>query len=284
MALAAVANLYSGPNRTGSSMFAGLGVGDRYSLITEGELSAARLLNSVESGTMSTGTSNLNLVLFDHGDFSGDFTQLSMSRDEAGTFWTGGPTHSALLIASNAQGTSEHRLSFEQLFRGKWDSFLDQQLAGKEVSREGEPTLSWRMFPNGDQAGDQYLSAGQTYLHIEQELHVHMPWYWPDYMARMEYWVELYAAKGQLQAWVAAWYVWVESGAKSGKIFDQLAPEVEAGMSALQTQLNKELALTALLDPTDVYLLPGTQLTSVETGPAYQGNTNNDVTIVVVSR
>jgi hypothetical protein len=283
MALAAVVQLYSGPQQTGSSYLSGLGVGERYGLITHSELASAKLLNSVESGTLDTSDMNLNLILFDKGDYGGNFTQLSIGREEDGTFWTGGPSQSALVVASNNANTTETRLSFVALFQSKWDSFLDQTLQGTKASRDGEPILTWRMFPNGDQAGDQYLSSDQTYLHIQQELLITMPWYWSNYHAVMHYWIELYAQNSQLQAWIAAWYVSVDSGAKSGKIFNQLAPEVESGMSTLQTQLNQNLAITAALKPTDVYLLPGTQLTSIGDGPAYQGNTSNDVTIVIVS-
>jgi len=282
MSIAAAAQLYSEPGLNGTSLLAGLGAGQRYAIITQSDLASADLLNSVDSGSLDTSNADLNLVLFGNADYSGPFAQMSMPHGDDGTFWASSSTQSALLIASNQSGTQEERLSFTSVFQSQWDSFLDHTLQGTQVSRVGEPLLTWRMFPNGDQPGDQYLNANQTYLHIQQELLITLPWYWPNYHAVMAYWVELSAQDGQLTAWVAAWYLDVDSGEKHSKIQNQLAPKVQDGMSSLQTQLSQQLAIAALLNPTDVYLLPGTQLSPIELGPAFIGNTDDDVTIVIV--
>jgi hypothetical protein len=293
MAIGAAAQLYSDPGMKGSSLLTGLAAGERYGLLNYGDLDSAGLLWSVRSGTMDSSDSNLNVVLFDNEDFDGNFLQLSIGReDHDATFEdSGNNTWSVLLIASNQAGTTETRASFVNLFRSKWDSLLDKLLQGTQLSREGEPTLTWRMFPvyppsegyQYYQNGDQFLSSDLTYLHIQQELLVTLPWYWSNYNALVDYYIQLFVAGNQVQASVAAWYLTVDPGAKSSKIWNLLAPQVQSGMNALQSQLNNELAFTSALNPTDVYLLPGTQLTSLGAGPALVGNTFNDVTIVVVS-
>jgi hypothetical protein len=290
MAIAAVVQIDSGPGQTGSSLTTGLGVGERYGLVTLGDLLSGGVFYSLRSGRMDSSTSNLNLVLCDMQDFDGNFIQLSVGReDHTASFEVNGSSAwSALVIASNQAGTTETRISFASFFRSKWDAFLDKRLNGTQLSREGEPTLTWRMFPVypptlGDQyyqPGDQYLSSDQTYLHIQQELLVTLPWYWSNYNAVMDYYVELFVKDGQLQASVAAWYLSVDPGAKSTKIWNMVAPHIKSGMAALQSQLNTEIAG---IKASDVYLLPGTQLSSLGAGPALVGNTLNDVTIVVVS-
>lgn len=280
MTLLALTTEFSGPNETGSSMVFGLGAGDRYNQATHDYLDSRGLLDSIASGTMSCTQADLNLICFSNSDYTGSFFQLSKAAGGEATFWHTGPAQSALLIASNNHGTNEHRFSFAGTFQGEWDTIVDQQLEGKSVSRDVEPLLTWRMFPTDD----QWLTSGQTYLRIHQPLHVHLPWYWPDYQASMDYHVVLFVnSDGHLRAWVADWECWVESGAKHDKIINQLAPEVNAGMQPLQDKVDAQLSATDALGPfKDVYYLPGKQTMSVENA-GFGGNTADDITIVVVS-
>ncbi|MFC5742163.1 hypothetical protein [Dyella tabacisoli] len=280
MSLYALATLFNGPNQTGSSRMLGLGASDRYRPDGPIDLLTAGLYNFVTSGSLICSDADLNLVLFQNDDFSGSFFQLSKSRDSGNaSYWHTGPAASALVIASNRRNTTETRLSYSDLFRGEWDSFLDGKLAGTAVSREGEPLLTWRMFPTND----QWLDAGRTYLRIHQPLHVHLDW-WPDYSASMDYHLVLYVdGNHHLRCWVADWECWVDGGAKNGRIHSSLDPQVAAGMPELQNQINGRLSqLDGLGAVKDVYYLPGRQLASIGTG-TLGGNTSDDVTIVVVS-
>lgn len=279
MSLLALTTLFSGPSETGASMLFGLGAGNRYNNLTHDRLNAQGLLDSVASGTMICTSADLNLILFENSDYTGRFYQLSKSAGGQATFWHTGPAQSALLIASNNQGTSEHRLSFVNTFRTEWDSIVDQQLEGTSVTRDVEPLLTWRMFP----VGDQWLSEGQVYLRIHQPLHVHLPWYWPDYQGWMDYHIVLFVdGDGHLRAWVADWECNVDSGAKHDKILNQLAPQVSAGMQPLQDRVNAQLTATDALGPfTDVYYLPDEQITPIENA-GFGGDTGTDITIVVV--
>jgi hypothetical protein len=278
VSLLAAAWLYSGPGETGSFDLTGLGTGDRYAPIGDGELASRGLVNSVASATLDCTQADINLAIFSNPDYTGSFVQLSKAAGGEQDYWHSGPAQSALLMASNNQGHSEDRVSFQDLFRAEWDNFLDQKLSGTNVSREGYPLLTWQMFPQND----RWLSPDDIYLRIHQPLHITMPWYWSDYSASVDYNVLLFVdGSGLLNAWVADYEWWVEPGAKAGKIGDQLDPEARAGMSALQTEINNKLALADLAGPfSDVYLLPGSQLEPVGT-TVFFGDTSTDVTIVL---
>ncbi|MEO7143303.1 MAG: hypothetical protein ABI165_07335 [Bryobacteraceae bacterium] len=279
MSLLATALLYSGPNQTGASLLTGIGSGDRYGLIPNSLLSSRGLIDSIASGRLDCSAADLNLVMFHNNDYTGQFFQISLSGTQGETtFWHTGQVNSALLIASNNSGANEHRIGFVGIFRAEWDSFLDHQLQGSQVTRDVDPLLTWQMFP----ASDQWLSSNLTYLRIHQPLHVHMPWYWPDYQASVDYNVELYVTSdNHLRAWVADYEWWVESGAKSGQIGAKLDPQARAGMSALQTELNQKLTETDLFGAVKaVYYLPDRQLSPIGTG-TFGGDTGNDITIVI---
>jgi len=204
---------------------------------------------------------------------------MSDARSAGASLWnTTGHAGSMLLVASKKPGKSETRISFREQFLTQWDTFLDDKLSGTQASRVGDPTLTWEMFP----ANISYLNPGLTYLKIYQPLHISMPWYWPDYSASMTYHIYLYIdGNHHLRGWGARWECWVEGGAKNGKIHDSLDPQVAAGLSALQDKVNAQFQLLDLLGPlSDVYYLPGNQVTDVATGSAI-GHTTDDITIVV---
>ena len=280
MSLYALATLFNGPNQTGSSRLLGLGGSDRYRPDGAADLQSAGLYNDVASGQLICNDADLNLIVFQNADFSGGFFQLSKNRGAGtATYWHTGSAASAMLIASNRRNTHETRLSYATLFRGQWDTFLDTKLAGTAVSREGEPLLTWRMFPSDD----PWLDPAHTYLRIHQPLHVSIDW-WPDYSASMDYHIVLYVnGDHHLRCWVADWECWVEGGAKNGRIHSELDPQVAAGMGDLQNQVNAQLrSLDGAGAISDVYYLPGSQLAPIGTG-TFGGNTSDDVTIVVVT-
>jgi hypothetical protein len=281
MSLLGAAWLYSGPNQTGSSLLAGLGVQDRYGQIRNSDLSANGLINSVASGNMTCHEADLNLILFSNSDYTGSFFQISLSRDDGNSgYWHTGTAQSALVIASRNLGVNERRVSLHDTLHDAWVNFLDAKLQGTSVSRDVDPLLTWQMFPTND----QWLASNLVYLRVHQPLHVHMPWYWPDYQASMDYNIVLLIdGDGHLRAWVADWECWVESGAKSGQVYNQLSPQVASGMQPLQDQLNQKLTITDLLGPIKgVFYLPGKQLNPIGTA-VLGGNTSDDITICIQS-
>ena len=277
MSLLALATLWSGPNQTGSVMAFGLGVGDRYNHVTHDQLSSHGLLDSVASGTLSCNKADLNLILFDKSGYAGGFWQVTSVAGENAGYWHTGPARSVLLIASRNEASKETRLSFRGTFQKQWDTIVDEQLKGSPASRDGEPLLTWRMFP----VDNKWLSSTQAYLRIHQSLDIDVP-YWSDYNGWMDYHIVLYVdGGGHVRAWVAAWECNVDSGAKHDKIMDKLAPKVKAGMQPLQDAINANLVAFDGAGPfTDVYYLPGAQVTPV-TDTLYS-HTHTDITIVVV--
>ncbi len=280
MSLEFAGYLHSGDNRTGQLMLVGVGTNDRYNRISASQLTGAGLYSNIHSVELvTTQEADGNLVLLKNDDFSGAFAQVSDAKSAGDVWWSSsGHIASIILIAGNRQGKQENRISFHDQFFNKWTTFLDAKLQGSQASREGDPTLTWEMFPQGI----SYLDPNLAYLKIYQPLHIHMPWYWSDYAASMTYHIYLYVTGDRhLRAWGARWAYWVESGAKSGKIGSELEPQVRDGLSALQDQVNQQLALTDLLGPiTDVYYLPGKQLERIGTGGVI-GATTDDVTIVL---
>jgi hypothetical protein len=280
MSLEFVGFLFSQDNRQGQSLLVGVGHGDRYNPIRSDTLHNRGLYANIHSVELDTTVeADGNIVLLQNDDFSGSFFQMSDAPSQGDEWWhTWGHVGSVLLVASSKQGSSETRLSFRDQFLNQWDSFLDAKLQGGRASREGDPTLTWEMFP----ANVSYLDSNLAYLKIYQPLHIHMPWYWSDYAASLTYHIYLYVnGDHHVRVWGARWAYWVEGGLKSGKIADQLEPQVKAGLSALQDQLNQQFAgLDALGTVSDVYYLPGRQTESLGTG-ALTGNTNDDITIVI---
>lgn len=279
MSLEFVGFLFSQDNRQGQSMLVGVGGSDRYNRISADTLQNQGLYANIHSVELhTTDEADGNIVLLQNDDYSGAFVQVADARSQ-GDFWRpiSGHIGSGLLIASNKKGNKETRVSFRDRFLDQWDTLLDAKLQGSQASREGEPTLTWEMFP----ANVSYLDYTLTYLKIYQPLHIHLSW-WPDYAASMTYHVYLYVDGNQhVRARGVRWAYWVESGAKRGKIADKLGPQVKDGLSSLQDQLDQQLTLLDLLGPvSDVYYLPGRQLEPLGTN-AIVGNTNDDITIVI---
>jgi hypothetical protein len=279
MALEFSGTLFAG-NFTGPSLLVGVGHNDRYNPITADTLTSFSLYANIHSADIiTTAEASGSIVCLKNDDFSGPFAQVSDagSGGEA-DFTLSGYIGSVLLIASDKQGKKETRVSFREQFLAAWDDFLDKKLAGGSASREGEPTLTWEMFP----ASVSFLDPNQTYLKIYQPLHIHTPWPFSDYAASMTYHIVLFIDGSQhVRAWGARWACWVESGIKHDHILGELSPQVRDGLSDLQDQANAKLAVLDLLGPlSDVYYLPGQQTTDIGTG-VLTGNTSDDVTIVL---
>lgn len=280
MPLAMTGVLFRRDNRSGQSMFVGMGTKDRYNGIRPYLLQSRGLYPTIESVELfGTSFCDSNIVLLKNGDFSGSFAQVSLARSTGTTWWdTWGTIHSTLLIGSARWRNREIRFSFRDRFYDRWVEFLDRRLAGSRASREGGPTLTWEMLPDNV----AHLDSRLAYLKVFQPLHISMPWYWADYAASMTYHIYLYVTgDGKIRAHGARWAYWVESGAKAGRIGSELGPQVRDGLGTLQQELNATLrSFDDLVRATDVYLLPGYQVSPIGTA-GMTGNTIDDVTIVI---
>ena len=174
---------------------------------------------------VTTAEADGNLVFLKNDDFSGAFAQVSDAASTGDAWWNiNGHIGSVISVAGNKKGKKETRLSFRDQFLNQWETFLDGKLAGSRASRQGEPTLTWEMFP----VGISSLDPNHTYLKIYQPLHISMPWPFSDYAASMTYHIQLFVdGNHHLRAWGQRWAWWVESGIKSGHIGDSLGPQVQ---------------------------------------------------------
>lgn len=286
MSLSALASVYSGSDRTGTMALYGVGTNQRYHEITSDELEA-RGLHAAISSTEIFGSASADPTLIFFGfpglpgwaylpDYVGNFVQLTNATSSAqltnlSTHGFNNVTRSALLVATNRAG--ELRLSFRDLFLDQWRDTLDDVLSGG-AKRKGSPTLTWEMFPKGV----SHLNPGRQYLRIKQDLDIEIDW-WPDYVAWIQYHVRLFVnSSGNPRGTVARWEYWIEGGAKSDDIAEQLEPAVINGMNTLNDALTARLSGFDGFGLNDIYLLPGRQLAAA---PVVTGTTLDDVTIVV---
>ena len=286
MALSAVCSLFSGADQTGTAAIYGVGTAQRYHEVTANELISRGLHRAVSSCTVfGSGNADPALILFGlpglpgafpWPDYTGSFVQLTNSGSSAqnvnmSTHAFNDVARSGLLVATARAG--ELRFSFRDLFLNTWKDTLDDVLSGG-AKRNGDPTLTWEMFPKST----SFLQAGRTYLRIRQNLDIEIDW-WPDYEAWIQYHIFLYInSGGNPRGAVHRWEYWVEGGAKSDDIAEQLEPAVIDGMDTLNAQLTDKLSDFDGFSLNDLYYLPGRQLSA---SSAVTGFTTDDVTIVI---
>ena len=294
MSLAFLTSVYTGNNQTGTGRVFGLGQSARTRRLRRSQMQDFNIYNNLSSAIVHpTSRCDATVILFkrllgfvDIGDFNGNYLQLTNRRSSGSeldvnafsSLAFNNDAHSMLLIAARRE-TDEFRISFRDIFLDQWRSILDSQLSGSRASRNGDPPLTWELWP----IGISHLSSSQQYLKIHQRLRVDIPW-WPDYDASITYHIRLYLdGGGHLRAYVARWAYWVESGVKSGQIADQLEPQVIAGMNTLNSELGDQLAILSGFEFEDLYYLPGDQVSRAPTGTR-TGTTFDDVTIVLDRR
>jgi hypothetical protein len=281
--------LFSGVQFNGTSLLVGVGHAERYQVLRSTDLISSGLFGSVGSvEIIVTDEADGNVILFQNPlplpDFNGTFLQLSAAEAPPGGSGTdfqnfAWSTESVLLVAGRRKGTSEMRVSFSDIFLDQWKTIIDGLLKGSRASRQGDPTLTWEMFP----LNVSFTNPNGAYLKIFQPLHISLPWPFSDYAASLTYHIGLFPDNnGHLRSWGQAYHWWVDSGIKSSHIGDSLGPQVQGGLGTLVTQVNDKLSeLDGLLGKvTDVYYLPGHQPTPIGTG-RFIDNTANDVTIVI---
>jgi hypothetical protein len=291
MSLSVLAGVFSGANQAGTARFYGVGNSERYRRGRKADLSAAGLVSAISSVTAySSSTANTTLLLFglpglpawaSLPDFNGKYLQITNAKSGSeldvnlSAHGFDNATTSLLLVATSRK--SETRISFRDIFLAKWKTIIDGKLSGG-AKRDGDPTLTWEMFPQGV----SYLDANRIYLKVHQKLDIEIDW-WPDYDASITYHIFLYLDGAKhLKGYVARWAYWIEGGAKADDIEDKLKPAVISGMNTLNTELGKQLSALSAFAFSDLYYLPGKQLSAAGTG-VLTGWTMDDVTIVLES-
>ncbi|HKO58065.1 MAG TPA: hypothetical protein VJ276_19515 [Thermoanaerobaculia bacterium] len=284
-----MAQLFAGANQTGVNIVEVTGASQRYEKTRASELISNGLWRQISSTSVfvpPAGATSLICFGFPFApgllpDFTGQFVQFTnlagspvLNRNLSSSAFDN-QTESALLVKQAR--AFEVRLSFRALFLTQWRTVIDAQLSGTQASRDGDPILTWEMFPAAISGLDPLLK----YLKITQGLDIAIDGWW-DYKASLTYWLLLSLdSGGTLQGFVARQSFWVESGIKHNGIVAALAPQVSAGAGVLNIQLASALsAATAGFTFTDLYYMPGNQTGAPATG-VITGFTTQDVTIVL---
>ena len=290
MSVSGMAQLFAGANQSGINIVEVTGATQRYELTRASELFNNGLWKQLSSASVFVpplGATSLICFGFPFAppgffpDFAGQFVQFTnlagspvLNKNLSASAFDN-QTESALLVKQAR--AFEVRLSFRSLFLKQWKTVIDAQLSGTQASRDGDPILTWEMFPKGISGLDPLL----RYLKITQGLDIAIDGWW-DYKASLTYWILLSLdSGGTLQGFVARQSFWVESGIKHDGIVAALAPQVSAGAGVLNIELASALTkATGGFTFTDLYYMPGNQTAAPATG-VFTGFTTQDVTIVL---
>ena len=284
MSLTALASLFQHSNFTGTVRLYGLGT-QRYNHIDSTQLLNDGLFRQFSSAILHDPSTAASLILFDPLlglpglDYQGRFLQLTNLdglgdlKVNLGDHGFNDQTGSILLIGRN-RGT-EFKVSFRSIFLTKWKQVIDGQLSSG-ARRNGDPTLTWEMFPRNI----SYLDPALTYLKIHQRLRIEIDW-WPDYDASLTYHVFLFIdGNKKLKGSVHRWAYWIEGGVKADDIEEKLRPAVISGANTLNSELATQLNAFSGFNFNSLYYLPGNQTGNAARG-VISGNTTDDVTIVL---
>lgn len=289
MPISVLSSVYTGNNQSGSAQLLGLSGTPRYNQISSSMMLNMSIYQALSSATMySSSSADATLILFapflpfpPMPDYFGQFMQITNRRnsgseldvDRFSDYGFNNIATSALVVAPNRE--AEVRLSFRDIFLERWRTVIDGELSGG-ARRDGDPTLTWEMWPSGI----SYLESSKMYLKVHQNLIIELHC-WPDYDASITYHLYLYlSGTGRLRGYVARWAYWIEGGAKADEIEDQLAPAVISGMDTLNNELEAQLDAYSSINFSDLYYLPGDQVSRPATG-VHTGYTTSDVTLVV---
>lgn len=282
MSIEALGAIFSGANRTGSATLIGIGHGDRYNHLGTRALQAMGFYDNIQSGFLHASPhEDVSVIVFFGDHYNGPFVQMTWPEgSEEFDFWCTPNVKSLLLVGSPPGGRGETMLSFKGIFQSEWDTIIDHQLGG-DGWRRGEPVLGWDIF--SEDTNSKWLDPRLGYLKVHQDVTLEAsPWPW-DYDAWLEYWIYLYASGGNIRAFIPQWRWWVDSGVIHDSVESAFAPKVNAGATALQDDLNRQLRgfdEVTRGKVSDIFLLPDSQSTPPRSD--VHGNTLNDTTIVIV--
>jgi len=289
MPLSFLATVFTGNNQSGSATLIGLGSTPRYNKYPSGTMHSLGIYKNLNSATIyKTSACDATVILFgsfpflQFPDYTGPYMQLTNRKnasseldvDKFSSYGFNNNVTNMLLVGANRD--SEIRISYRDMFLNKWKTLIDQELAGSQAKRDGDPTLTWEMWPTSI----SYLSSSYRYLKVHQKLKIELHC-WPDYEASITYHIRLYLdGGGHIKGYAARWAYWVEAGVKASEIGSQLKPKVIAGMSKLDNELKNQLNPFSSFTFKDLYYLPGKQTSRAPTG-VKTGWTTEDITIIL---
>jgi len=240
-----------------------------------------------------------NAYAFEHIDFSGRFAALNVGGAFTSSWWSyfGDAFNdkvSSSLIVAREPVNREIELQLGALVIPQFASLFDAKVAGKPVSRDGDPRVYATFFPDYDR--DRVFATIDQRLKVQVRipLKVTIPnsfgddieidlgqVRWSDYEARVRYDVGFFVDDGVLHG-AAIWsHVWVEAGPFSQRVHDELAPELHGAKPSLTSAIEGALALFGGRRFADAYLLPGPAPNMNDAG--FFANYDEDITLVLVN-
>ncbi len=135
--------------------------------------------------------------------------------------------------------------------------------------------MTWDLWPVGHDHHPN--SPNKAYVYVKIPIVAEVP-HWFDYDAEIRYWVYFYVdTAGKLQGYVDYYGAWVEGGLITDSVLSRVMREIPSTLGDVTSRIAGALDLANLAGPFEmVYFLPGRF--------AQQGNTDDDVTLVLVQR
>ena len=204
---------------------------------------------------------------------------------------------SALIIARAPKG-AETEVALGRNVTSQFTTIFDSKTKGKPVSRNGDPRVFATYFPSYD-PGNAFASVEQALtvqvrIPLKTTIKIWNPFgddweieidlgqvRWSDYAASVRYDISFFVKDGRLHGQVSWVTVWVEGGAFSKQVFNELQPELVAAAADVTSAIEGALALFSRSKFSDAYLLPGSPPDMDLAG--VKGRYDDDVTLVVVA-
>ncbi len=277
--------LYQHSDYRGRSLYINHGPGWIYRRVRISSLNAADLNDAISSLYVDASSTEVggNVFLFQHDRFNGRYANFPTTPGAPSTArftsfvgdFINDRTSSILVVRRYANELVPIALGS----LGLRDEIAEYAGAVPRVSLRGDPVITWDMWPEGPTSGsDPHPNEpNRRYIYLRVPVEIDVP-NWYDYDADIRYWIYVYvSADGNLHAYVDYYGAWVEGGVKHDSILDRLMDALPDTVGEVNTRLADALGIAALFAPYSLqYFLPGTA--------AATGNTNDDVTLVLVRR
>jgi hypothetical protein len=242
-----------------------------------------------------------NAYAFEHIDFSGRFAALNVGGAFSSSWWSyfgsafNDKVSSSLIVAREPQ-SRETEVALRAVVAPQFASLFDAKVAGKPVSRNGDPRIYGTFFPSYDNQRVFATINQNLTVQVRIPLKITIPnpfgddieidlgtFRWSDYDANVRYDIAFYIGGDGVLHGFAAWsHVWVEAGPFSQRVHDDLAPELHAAKADITSAIESALALFSRRRFADAYLLPGPRPDMTQFG--FFANYDDDVVLVVVAR
>lgn len=244
-----------------------------------------------------------NVYAFEHINFDGAFASLNVGGKYSSAWWSyfGGDFNdkvSSSLIIARAAKSAETEVALRNNVTSQFATLFDSKTQGKPLSRNGDPRMFATFFPSYD-PGKVFASVEQALtvqvrIPLKTQVEIWNPfgdnWIieidlgqvrWSDYAASVRYDISFFVQEGRLHGRVSWVTVWVESGAFSKRVYDELQPAMMSAAGDFTSAIESALALFAQSKFSDAYLLPGAPPNMDLAGE--KGRYDDDVTLVVVA-